>query len=106
MEGGYLKDDEGKTVITRLDPELCRSVADAGDGSFIIGTNQSEVLDALSVELDRLPKAALEQIQGAGYIERYELWVWIALALLVLEQLISHRKNRFLIKHKIFGNER
>lgn len=102
----YLKDEDGTTVITRLNPELCSSVADAGSGSSILGTNQADVLDALSAELEHLPKAALEQVQGAGYIEHYEPWVWIGLIFLVLELLISQRKNRFLIKHKIFGNER
>lgn len=106
LDGEYLKDEEGQTVITRLNPDLCRDVASAGGGSSVFGTNQVEILDALSVELDRLPKAVLEQIQGAGYIELYEMWVLIALVLLVLEQLISYRKNRFLIKHKLFGNER
>ncbi|KGN70052.1 VWA domain-containing protein [Porphyromonas sp. COT-239 OH1446] len=106
MGSSYLKDEEGETVITRLNSEMCRSVASAGSGAFIHASSLEEAQEALSAELDKLPKAALEQVQGSGYIEKYELWVWVALMLLLAEQLISRRKNRFLSKHNIFGNER
>ena len=41
-----------------------------------------------------------------GNIENFEPWLRAALFLLLLEFFIMGRKNKFLIRHNIFGHEK
>lgn len=101
-QGQYLKDEEGQVVVTHFNTEMCSSIAQAGQGSFISTTDQSELVDALHRELDKLPKANTGQVDTSGFIELYEVWAWIALVLVIVELFISERRNRWLMRYNIF----
>ncbi len=105
MADGYLKDDEGNVVTTRLGKDEGMAVAQAGSGSFISSTVESEVLSELQPQLDRLPKVALGAIDRTGYIELYAPWVAGAIVLLVLESFIAQRRNRLWRRYNIFRHE-
>lgn len=102
----YLKNDSGQIVTTRLNTDMCRVIAQAGDGGFFAGNNQRELVSALKKQLDRLPKAAIGQIDRAGYIEHFAPWVLSAMILLILELFISQRRNRLWRRYNIFGHEK
>lgn len=102
MPQGALKDEEGQLVTTRLNPELAQSIAVAGGGSYISSANETEVLRELQLALDQLPKAVLGARDTSGYTEYYDVWVWIAVGLLLVEVFISQRRNRLWAKYNIF----
>lgn len=104
-DGQYLKDEEGQVVTTHFNPEMCRSIAEAGQGSFVTSTNQNELVGALHQELDKLPKANTGRLEESGYLELYEVWAWLALILLIAECFIAERRNRILMKYNLFSHE-
>ncbi len=106
MEDGYLKDETGEVVTTRLNPEAGRAIAEAGGGSFISSPRENEVLKALESQIDRLPKAALGAIDRSGYIEEYAPWLAGAILLLLIEPLISQRRNRLWRRYNIFSHDK
>lgn len=103
-ENGYLKDPEtGELVTTSLNAEMCRQIANAGDGVYINTSSTNELSQALEKALKTLPRASVGKVDRAGYVEHYMPWLAVAIALIVLELLISQRRNRFLSKLKLFA---
>lgn len=101
---GYLKDPEtGEAVTTSLNADMCRKIAEAGDGIYINTSSTSELADALDKALKRLPRAAVGKVDRAGYVEHYMPWLVVALVLLVLELFIMQRRNRLLAKLNLFA---
>lgn len=104
-DGQYLKDEDGQVVTTHFNSDMCRSIAEAGQGSFVTSTNQSDLVEALYQELDKLPKANTGRLDHSGYLELFEVWAWLALVLLVAECFIAERRNRILMKYNLFSHE-
>ena len=103
---GNLTDDSGNMVVTRFNPEMCQQIADAGAGIFVSSTSQSTVVKEVEKQLEELPRASISSRSGNGAAEAFEPWLWAALVLLVIEFFIMGRKNKFLIRHNIFGHEK
>lgn len=90
--GDYMKDNEGNTVITRLNEQTLREIAQAGKGSYIHANNAHIGLDILLKDLNKLEKAEIEDIVFSRYENRYYVPLWIALVLLIIEILLYNKK--------------
>ena len=104
--GGPLTDETGNMVVTRFNPEMCQSLASAGEGVFVSSASQASVVKELKKQLDELPKGSVSGGSDSSAIEDYESWLWAAFILLVLEFCIMGRRNKFLIRYNIFGHEK
>ncbi len=93
---GYLSDKEGKTVKTKLNEELLKKIAISTGGSYVRATS-SEFGLALLYEksISKLEKRDIESKMKKRYQERFQFFLSIALALLLIEPLISDRKGFF-----------
>lgn len=90
--GDYMKDKEGNTVITRLNEQTLREIAQAGNGSYIHANNAHIGLDILAKDLNKLEKAEIEDVVFSRYESRYYVPLWIALVLLIVEILLYNKK--------------
>jgi Ca-activated chloride channel family protein len=88
----YKKDREGNTVITRLNDQILREIAQAGKGSYIYANNAHVGLDILFNELEKLEKADIEDVIFSRYESRYYIPLWIALVLILLEIILYNKK--------------
>lgn len=104
--GGPLTDETGNMVVTRFNPEMCQSLASAGEGVFVSSASQASVVKELKKQLDELPKGSVSGGSDSSAIEDYESWLWAAFVLLILEFCIMGRRNKFLIRYNIFGHEK
>lgn len=90
----YLKDDNGETVISRLHPEALQNIAKAGGGIFV-ATHQSEPdLQQFIEQMDKMDKQLFESKKYSEYESKYQYFLMAAIALLLLELLISKYKRR------------
>ena len=103
---GNLTDESGNMVVTRFNPDMCQQIADAGAGVFVSSSAQSTVVKEIEKQLEELPRASITSRGDNSAAEAFEPWLWAALVLLVVEFFIMGRKNKFLIRHNIFGNEK
>lgn len=103
---GYLKDENGSVVTTKLNNSMCQQIASLGKGSYIHTDNINTLSNALNKELDTLPKATIGTNDRAGYIEHYAPWVAIALIFIILELGISQKRNNILRKINLFGYDK
>ena len=93
----YKKDNEGNTVITRLNDQTLREIANAGKGSYIHANNAHIGFDILLDNLNKLEKAEIEDVVFSRYENRYYIPLWIAFVLLILE-IMLYNKRMFRIK--------
>ena len=92
--GHYIIDDEGNTVVSKLNEGMCREIATAGNGSYIYVDNSSSAQKKLSKYLDRLSKAKMESQIYSEFDEQYQGFVLIGILLLLIEVLILERESK------------
>lgn len=101
IEGGYLKDGHGETVMTKANPILCRDIASAGGGVAFASSNVTTLSKHVRSELEKLPKAIMDG-SLEEYDELYGQFLAVAAILLLLAQFVTFRKNRLFRRLKLF----
>lgn len=91
-EGGALKDREGRTVVTRLDEQGCRRIAEACGGKYFHIDQGDRAATQLRNELSQLRRTATRTTYTV-YNEQFTAFAVLALLLLVLEFFILETKN-------------
>lgn len=99
---GYMLDQSGNTVISKLNEQMCREIAEAGQGAYIYVDNSSSAQTALSGYVDKLAKKEMESVIYSEYDEQFQAVALLALLLLVMEILIMSRKNPLFKGIKLF----
>lgn len=100
--GGYMKDNSGQEVISALNEEMCKQVAQAGGGAYIHVDNTSLAQRQLNDELTKLQKGDISSVVYSEYDEQFQAVGILVLILLIIEMLILERKNPFFKKIKLF----
>ncbi|MCC8146808.1 MAG: VWA domain-containing protein [Bacteroidales bacterium] len=100
---GYMKDNEGNMVLTKLNEAMCQEIAAAGEGMYARTDNTNNALKALQGELDKMTKSEVESKVYSTYDEKYYIPASILLFLLLMEFFMLDRKNRILSKIKLFS---
>ncbi len=81
---GYKRDKLGQTVMTRLNEEVLREIADKTGGRYFHSTAGDVGMPAVTEELDRLDKAEFESHMTVEYAEAYPDFALPGLLLLLL----------------------
>jgi len=89
---GYVQDESGQTVTSRLNEETLRKIAKAGKGEYVLlrGANQIELL--YRSRLGLLAKSDLATRLAQQYYEQYQWPLGLAVVLLVLETFLPERR--------------
>jgi len=99
---GFKKDREGKTVITKLNENMLREIAAAGDGAYAQANNSSTGLKKIFDEISGIEKGEIESKQFTDYEDRFQIFLAVALVFLLIELLIATRKSRWAQRFTIF----
>ncbi len=97
---GYMIDNTGQEVMSKLNEQMCQDVAQAGGGVYIHVENNATALKQLQEALDKLEKA--ESTLYSDYDEQFQAVGLLALILLIIEICILDRRNPTLKKLKLF----
>jgi len=100
--GDYMKDRNGETVMSALNEQMCREVAQAGGGAYIHVENSNRAQDQLDAELDKLAKKEIESTVYSDFDEQFIGFAILALLLLILEACIMESKNPLLKRVSLF----
>ena len=100
--GDYMKDNTGNTVMSALNEEMCRQVAQAGGGVYIHVENNSAAQQQLDNELDKLSKKETSTTVYSDFDEQFQAFGILALLLLILEICIFDRRNPLLKNLSLF----
>ena len=99
----FRKDREGNVVVSRLNEDMCREIAKAGDGIYVRCDNTNTATKAIQKELDTLATQDIETQVFTDYNEQFQSFALIALLLLVIDFFVFNRKNKAITKMDIFG---
>jgi Ca-activated chloride channel family protein len=100
--GDYMKDNMGQTVMSALNEQMCRQLADAGSGAYIHVENNSNAQEQLDNELDKLSKKETSSTIYSDFDEQFQAVAIIVLLLLILEVCILEIKNPMLKRISLF----
>nr|MBK9651594.1 VWA domain-containing protein [Bacteroidota bacterium] len=103
---GYMQDESGQTVLTKLDENNLVQIADAGGGKFVRATTSDDGLPLIMNEIDKMNKKEFSSKMFTSYEEQFQWALIIALFFLIIEFLISERKSKWLEKLKLFEEEK
>jgi Ca-activated chloride channel family protein len=99
----YWQDNDGQTVITKLDENMLQRIAAAGNGSYIRSSSSRTGLDNLFEEINRMEKQELDAVVYSEYEERFQYMFGLGLFFLLLELFVLERKNHWLSRIKLFS---
>jgi Ca-activated chloride channel family protein len=89
---GYKQDASGNVVLSQLDETTLQAVAQAADGQYYRATPDGRELDSLLNAISTLQREQLQSRFETTYIERYQIFLALALGALLLAELIPDRK--------------
>ncbi len=99
----YKRDQTGNPVRSRLNEEVMRELARAGDGAYFNLASGSEAITAaLQERIDGIEKREFEQRSFSAYESYFQFFLAPALLLLIIEFLIPYRKSRVLSGRDLF----
>ncbi|MBU0547204.1 MAG: VWA domain-containing protein [Candidatus Omnitrophica bacterium] len=89
----FLKDSQGNVVKSHLDEVSLQKVALKTGGVYVRATNAEFGLDLIYRErIAKMEKRELEAKMNKHYEERFQIFLWLALFLLIVEHFIGDRK--------------
>ena len=101
-DGSYLKDRTGNTVMTALNEQMCRQLAQAGSGQYIHVDNTSDAEQALNDDLSKLQKGETDTVIYSEYDEQFQAVGILVILLLILDICMLEVKNPLLRNVKFF----
>ena len=92
---GQLKTDkEGNTVISKLNEEELRSIAEKGNGKYMLFQNTDDVVENIRSELLGMDQRNVTDDSLLNYKSYFRYFLTIAFLFLIVEIFISEKKNR------------
>jgi Ca-activated chloride channel family protein len=100
----YKKDQNGETVITRLNEETLKDIAANANGRYINGNITSEVTAEVAEILQNSNKTEFEAKQFAEYQSQYQWFLGLGILLLLLDVFLLERKTFWVKKLNLFND--
>lgn len=106
QQSGFHADSTGKTVISKLNLEMCDQIANAGGGISVHAANSSSAMNAVMNQIGKMQRKEFGNQSFKDFEDRFQLFLLPALLLLIAEFFIYNRKNRRLSKLNLFEVEK
>ena len=100
--GQYLTDSNGNMVITRLNEEMCKELAQMSGGTYIYAGDISNTVRTITKSLDSVEKTEMETTVYNSYAEIYPYFLIPGIILVILDLLFLDRKNRYFRRFNLF----
>jgi len=99
----YKKDQNNETVITKLNKETLRLIANEAKGSYIDGSQTAAVVEQVRAILSVMDKKEFEAKEFAEYKDQFQWFLGIGLFFLILDVLLLERKTAWLKRLNLFN---
>jgi Ca-activated chloride channel family protein len=99
----YKKDLGNETVITKLNEETLRLIANEAKGRYINGSQTADVVQQIRDILSAMDKKEFEAKEFAEYKDQFQWFLGIGLFFLILDVLFLERKTSWLKRLNLFN---
>ena len=93
-DGTYIRDDNGKEIVTKLDDATLAKIADAGKGIYVQAGNKEFGLEPIIEEIKNMEDEVANRVVYEEYEELYMYFVAAALLFLVVQMLVGDRRSK------------
>jgi Ca-activated chloride channel homolog len=101
-QNGFHLDSAGHTVISKLNEDMCKQVALAGNGVYIRATDANSGLGIVMDQIRKMKQKTYDAKSFKDFEDRFQFFLAIALFLFIAEFFISNRKSLRLSNLKLF----
>lgn len=101
----YKKDNQGETVITRLNEETLKNIAAEANGAYINGKNTSNVVENIREILNGMDKTEFESKQFADFKNQFQWFLALGIFFLLMDIFLLERKTAWLKKLNLFNED-
>lgn len=102
---GYKKDNKGEVVITKLNVETLKDIAENGKGKYIYGNRTDKTIEYVEELLLKADKKEFESKQFSDYKDQFQWFIGFSLLFLILDVFLLDKKTKWIQKLNLF-NER
>ncbi|SEP13724.1 Ca-activated chloride channel family protein [Flavobacterium sp. CF108] len=102
----YQKDQNGQTVITKLNQEGLKTIAKATKGGYVYGGNTKEVLEYIKNALNNIQKTEFESTQMADFQSQFQWFIGFGLLLLFVDIFLLERKTNWIKELNLFNEKK
>jgi len=102
---GLKRDNNGKVVVTKLDPVQLKAIAEKTKGEYIYGAHTKEVAAQVQRIIENIEKTEFEVRQVAGFDAQYQWFAGIAFALLFLDIFLLEKRTAWISKLNLFNEK-
>ncbi|WP_067146940.1 VWA domain-containing protein [Pseudotamlana agarivorans] len=99
----YKKDSQGETVITKLNEDTLKAIADAANGVYLNGRNTNEVVENIRELLNNMDKTEFEAKQFADFKDQFQWFLGLGIFFILLDIFLLERKTSWLKKLNLFN---
>ena len=99
----YKKDNQGETVITKLNEETLKNIASEANGVYINGTNTNDVVENIREILNAMDKTEFEAKEFADFKDQFQWFLGFGIFFLLIDVLLLERKTAWLKKLNLFN---
>ena len=101
----YKKDNQGETVITRLNEETLKNIAAEANGAYINGKNTNDVVDNIREILNGMDKTEFESKQFADFKNQFQWFLALGIFFLLIDIFLLERRTAWLKKLNLFNED-
>ncbi len=99
----YKKDNQGETVITKLNEETLKGIAEEANGAYINGKITNDVVANIREILNQMDKTEFEAKQFADFKDQFQWFLGFGIFFLFLDIFLLERKTAWLKKLNLFN---
>ncbi len=99
----YKKDNQGETVITKLNEETLQNIAAEANGAYINGKNTNDVVENIREILNAMDKTEFEAKEFADFKDQFQWFLGFGIFLLLIDVFLLERKTAWLKKLNLFN---
>ncbi len=102
---GYKKDNKDEVVITKLDVETLKDIAQNGKGKYIYGNNTSKTVDVVEELLLKADKKEFETKQYSDYKDQFQWFIALGILFLIIDVFLLNKKTKWVEKMNLFNEK-
>jgi len=102
---GYKKDNRGMVVVTQMNEQILRDIANAGNGKYINGNKTPETIASIKDILEKAEKSEFETKQFSEYQDQFQWFIGFGLLLLIIDVALLEKKTKWVQKLNLFNEK-
>jgi Ca-activated chloride channel family protein len=99
---GFHTDSAGHTVISKLNEDMGKEIASAGNGAYVRATNSNSGLGIVMDQINKVQRKTIDAKSFKDFEDRFQFFLGFAFLCLMVEFFVTNRKSLRLSRLKLF----